>query len=86
MEPLDFCAVPSHLDFGLKQDHFATAWLRLKPDQEAPDVRQRKHTFRLQPLPVGTDKDIFGQMGSSGAMGHSPAPIHWSQDMAGCSR
>ncbi|CAL1153122.1 unnamed protein product [Cladocopium goreaui] len=49
--------------FGLRVEagSFATAWLRLKPDQEAPDVRQRKHTFRLQPLPVGTDKDILAK-------------------------
>eukprot|EP00435_Cladocopium_sp_Y103_P033469 s1134_g8.t1 len=40
---------------------FASAWARLKPDQNAPDVRPRKHVFRIQPLPIGTDKDILGQ-------------------------
>ena len=49
--------------YGLRVEagSFAGAWARLKPDQETPDVRQRKHVFRLQPLPVGTDKEILTQ-------------------------
>eukprot|EP00438_Fugacium_kawagutii_P017630 Skav235504 [mRNA] locus=scaffold625:67753:72507:- [translate_table: standard] len=50
-------------NYGLRIEtsQFSSAWKRLKPDAELPDMRQCAYTYRLQPLPLGLDGAILKQ-------------------------
>lgn len=49
--------------YGLRVEHgsFESAWSKLRPDADIPDTRQMRFTYKVHPLPAGTDKEILGQ-------------------------
>eukprot|EP00435_Cladocopium_sp_Y103_P067838 s63_g30.t1 len=47
------------LGLRVEAGNYTLAWTKLRPDHEQPDERQLPLSYKLQPLPTGTDKHVL---------------------------
>lgn len=58
--------VTSRKGVGLRVDinGFETAWKKLRPDDDMPEVQNTKWTFKVSPLPIGITSEVLKQWAS----------------------